>query len=147
MLILGLNMFHADASAAIVEDGKVLFAVAEERLNRRKHYAGFPSLAVKACLEAIGAKITDVHSVAVGQDSDANLAKKIKYALANPANMSNFMKMRHRKEPMRDVRSLIAHALEVDPKQLEFQEHHVEHHLAHIASAVLLFPVGTRGGL
>jgi len=33
MLILGLNMFHADASAAIAEDGKILFAVAEERLT------------------------------------------------------------------------------------------------------------------
>ena len=42
MLILGLNMFHADASAAIVQDGEVVFAIAEERLNRIKHYAGFP---------------------------------------------------------------------------------------------------------
>src|SRR5882724_6443945 len=44
MLILGLNMFHADASAAIIRDGEVVFAIAEERLNRVKHYAGFPSL-------------------------------------------------------------------------------------------------------
>jgi carbamoyltransferase len=58
MLILGLNMFHADASAAIVEDGNVLFAIAEERLNRRKHFGGFPALAVKACLEAAGAKFS-----------------------------------------------------------------------------------------
>ena len=56
MLILGLNMFHADASAAIVENGKILFAVAEERLNRHKHYGGFPALAVKACLDAAGAE-------------------------------------------------------------------------------------------
>jgi carbamoyltransferase len=42
MLILGLNMFHADASAAIVRGGEVVFAIAEERLNRVKHYAGFP---------------------------------------------------------------------------------------------------------
>ncbi len=45
MLILGLNMFHADASAAIVQDGEVVFAIAEERLNRQKHYGGFPTLA------------------------------------------------------------------------------------------------------
>jgi carbamoyltransferase len=44
MLILGLNMFHADASAAILLDGEVVFAIAEERLNRVKHYAGFPAL-------------------------------------------------------------------------------------------------------
>jgi carbamoyltransferase len=140
MLILGLNMFHADSSAAIIQDGKILFAVAEERLNRHKHYGGFPALAVKACLDAVGAKLSDIEHVAVGQDSDANLAKKVQYALANPTKILNFIKMRHRKEPMRDVRSLLAHALEVDPVRLKFQEHHVEHHLAHIASAYYCSP-------
>jgi Carbamoyltransferase N-terminus len=82
MLILGLNMFHADASDAIVQDGEVVFAIAEERLNRAKHYAGFPSPAVKGCLDAVGAKVTDISHVAVGQDTDANLAKKVRYALA-----------------------------------------------------------------
>ncbi len=140
MLILGLNMFHADASAAILDDGKIRFAVAEERLNRHKHYGGFPALAVKACLDAVGAKITDVQHVAVGQDSDANLAKKVQYALANPGRILNFIKMRQRKEAMRDVRLLLAQALHLDPKQLKFQEHHVEHHLAHIASAYYCSP-------
>jgi carbamoyltransferase len=140
MLILGLNMFHADASAAIVEDGKILFAVAEERLNRHKHYGGFPSLAVQACLNAAGAKITEVEHVAVGQDSDANLSKKVQYALANPAKVLNFIKMRQRKESMRSVRSLLAHALDVDATMLKFQEHHLEHHIAHIASAYYCSP-------
>src|SRR5271167_2037425 len=140
MLILGLNMFHADASAAIVQDGEVVFAIAEERLNRIKHYAGFPAMAVKACLDAVGAKITDVDHVAVGQDSDANLAKKVQYALANPAKILNFIKLRQRKEGMRDVRSLLSKALDIDAVQFRFQEHHLEHHIAHIASAYYCSP-------
>src|ERR1043166_5925786 len=112
MLILGLKMFHADASAAIVQDGEVIFAIAEERLNRVKHYAGFPALAVKACLEAAGAKISEVDHVAVGQDSDANLAKKVQYALSNPAKILNFIKLRQRKAAMRDVRTLLSTALD-----------------------------------
>src|SRR5947199_249833 len=140
MLILGLNMFHADASAAIIQDGEVIFAIAEERLNRIKHYAGFPSLAIKACLDAAGAKMTDVDHVAVGQDSDANLARKVQYALANPAKILNFIRLRQHKEAMRDVRSLIATSLDVDPAQLRFQEHHLEHHIAHIASAYYCSP-------
>jgi carbamoyltransferase len=140
MLILGLNMFHADASAAIVQDGEVVFAIAEERLNRIKHYAGFPALAVQACLDAVGATIRDVDQVAVGQDSDANLTKKVQYALANPAKILNFIRLRQRKESMRDVRSLLAKALATDPKALHFQEHHVEHHIAHIASAYYCSP-------
>src|SRR5271168_3143657 len=140
MLILGLNMFHADASAAIVVDGEVAFAIAEERLNRRKHFGGFPALSVKACLDAVGARISDIDHVAVGQDSDANLAKKVQYALANPAKILNFIRLRQRKEAMRDVRSLLAAALEVDSSQLRFQEHHLEHHIAHIASAYYCSP-------
>src|SRR5450432_137445 len=140
MLILGLNMFHADASAAIVLDGEVKFAIAEERLNRRKHFGGFPALAVKACLEAVGAKVSDVEHVTVGQDSDANLAKKVQYALANPSKILNFIRLRQRKEAMRDVRSLLAKALDVGSDQLRFQEHHLEHHIAHIASAYYCSP-------
>lgn len=140
MLILGLNMFHADASAAVVQDGEVVFAVAEERLNRHKHYGGFPSLAVRACLSAVGAKISEVDHVAVGQDSDANLAKKVRYALANPAKVLNFIRLRERKESMRDVRTLLAQALEVDASELKFQEHHLEHHIAHIASSYYCSP-------
>src|SRR5215813_14349095 len=112
MFILGLNMFHADASAAIVHDGKVAFAIAEERLNRRKHFGGFPALSIKACLEAVGAKISDLDHVAVGQDSDANLSKKVQYALTNPTKILNFIRLRQRKQAIRDVRVLLAQALE-----------------------------------
>src|SRR5579863_1524778 len=140
MLILGLNMFHADASAAVVVDGEVKFAIAEERLNRHKHFGGFPALAIKACLDAVGANISDIEHVAVGQDSDANLIKKVRYALSNPTKVLNFIRLRQRKEAMRDVRSLIANALDVDASQLRFQEHHLEHHIAHIASAYYCSP-------
>ena len=146
MLILGLNMFHADASAALVQDGEVVFAIAEERLNRIKHYAGFPSLAIKACLDFAGAKITDVDHVAIGQDSDANLARKVRYALANPVKLLNLIQLRRRKQPMHDVRSLVAKALDVDATTLRFVEHHLEHHIAHIASAYYCSPWETAAG-
>ncbi len=140
MLILGLNMFHADASAAIVVDGELVFAIAEERLNRHKHFGGFPALAVKACLDSVGATIHEVDHVAVGQDSDANLAKKVQYALANPAKVLNFIRLRQRKQVMRDVRTLLAEALDVDAAKLRFKDHHIEHHIAHIASAYYCSP-------
>lgn len=140
MLILGLNMFHADASAAIIQDGEIVFAIAEERLNRIKHFAGFPALAVQACLQAVGANMSDIDHVAVGQDSDANLGKKVQYAMANPAKILNFIKLRQRKQSLRDVRSLLAKALDVAPESMRFQEHHLEHHIAHIASAYYCSP-------
>jgi carbamoyltransferase len=140
MLILGLNMFHADASAAIIQDGKVVFAIAEERLNRIKHYAGFPARAIQACLDAVGATIADVNHVAIGQDTDANLSEKVRYAISNPAKLLNFIRLRRRKQSMRAVRSLMASALDCDPLTLRFEEHHLEHHIAHIASAYYCSP-------
>jgi len=140
MLILGLNMFHADASAAILQDGKVVFGIAEERLNRVKHYAGFPTLAIQACLDAVGAKIGDIDHVAVGQDTDANLAMKVRYAITNPANLLNFIRLRKRRQDTRDVRALMARNLDCDSQELRFRVHHLEHHIAHIASAYYCSP-------
>jgi len=140
MLILGLNTFHADASAALVQDGEVVFAIAEERLNRIKHYAGFPVLAIKACLEHVGAKIADVDHVAIGHDPAANRLQKFRYALAHPAGLGNFLRIRQRKEILRDVKSLIATPLDTDSATLRFEPHHVEHHVAHIASAYYCSP-------
>ena len=52
MISLGINYSQMhDSSACIVRDGEVLFAVAEERLSRVKHDAGFPVLAIRACLD------------------------------------------------------------------------------------------------
>jgi carbamoyltransferase len=135
MLVLGLNLFHADSSAAIIKDGEIVYAVAEERLNRVKHYGGIPKLAIKSCLDYVGAKISDVDHVAVGRDKDSNLTKKVQYALANPGKLLNFINIRKRRESMNDLRALIAAALEVDPQNMRFQSHAVEHHIAHIASA------------
>jgi carbamoyltransferase len=40
-----------DSSACIARDGDLLFAVAEERISRIKHDAGFLHLAIRACLD------------------------------------------------------------------------------------------------
>ncbi|HMT97014.1 MAG TPA: carbamoyltransferase N-terminal domain-containing protein, partial [Ferruginibacter sp.] len=51
MIILGINAYHADASAAIFVDGKLIAATEEERFTRIKHWAGFPAKAVAFCLK------------------------------------------------------------------------------------------------
>ena len=65
-LILGINAFHPDASACVLQDGKLVAAVAEERLgNRFKHIAGFPALAIQRVLQLAGASVKDLDYVAV----------------------------------------------------------------------------------
>src|SRR5215831_17054951 len=51
--ILGLNCSH-DAAAAIAVDGTIISAIAEERLTRRKHAAGFPERSIDYCLKEAG---------------------------------------------------------------------------------------------
>jgi carbamoyltransferase len=52
MISLGFNYSQMhDSSACIARDGELLFAVAEERISRVKHDAGFPRTAIQACLE------------------------------------------------------------------------------------------------
>ena len=43
MIILGINAYHGDVSAALIRDGELLAAVEEERFRRIKHWAGLPS--------------------------------------------------------------------------------------------------------
>ena len=50
-IILGLNCYHADSSACLIVNGKLEFAIEEERLNRKKHTSDLPILSIKECLK------------------------------------------------------------------------------------------------
>lgn len=54
MIILGLNTYEANASASLLIDGKLVFAVQEDRFRRIKHYTGLPIKAMKYCLNEAG---------------------------------------------------------------------------------------------
>ena len=88
MIILGLNAFHADSSAALVRDGKLIAAAEEERFRRIKHWAGFPSQAIAYCLREAGVQLSDVEHIAFNQDSRANFLRKIGYFLTNRPNIN-----------------------------------------------------------
>ncbi|MDH3494376.1 MAG: carbamoyltransferase, partial [Acidobacteriota bacterium] len=134
-VILGINAFHAGASAAILVDGKPLVAIAEERLNRVKYFAGFPKLSILRCLEYADLDFPDIDAVAVGRDSSANLRKKLEFALQHPTKLLNFARMRGKSKTFDDLRRLLADECGVQASSLNFETHNVEHHLAHTASA------------
>ena len=50
--VLGLSFFFHDSAAALVCDGQIVAAAAEERFSRRKHDSRFPKHAIEYCLEA-----------------------------------------------------------------------------------------------
>src|SRR5580698_9184208 len=85
MNILGINAYHGNASAAIVCDGKLIAAVEEERFNRVKYAAGFPSAAIRYCLEEAGLRLSDIDHVAVPRNPFARLGTKLWYAVRMPS--------------------------------------------------------------
>ena len=81
MYILGINSYHADSSACIIHNGKLIFAIEEERLRRVKHWAGFPTLSIKNCLKACNINISNVDYICINRDPNVNLLKKIFHIL------------------------------------------------------------------
>src|SRR6476659_10269655 len=104
MIILGINAYHADASAAIFKDGELIAATEEERFRRVKHWAGFPSLAVEFCLREAGVGLEEVDHIAIGRDPYAKLMKKILFLVKNPGG--GFRAVRDRLANAKKVASL-----------------------------------------
>jgi carbamoyltransferase len=134
--ILGLNAFHGDASAALLSEGQLVSAIEEERLNRIKHWAGFPNLAAAACLN--GSDRNEVEHVAISRNPFAHISRKVLYAAARPASWQRSM-------------SRVANIVQVSRLSSErpgtilselkrARTHKVEHHRAHLASAFFASP-------
>ncbi len=132
MYILGINAYHADASAALICDGKLVAAAEEERFNRIKHCAGFPYQAVKYCLDVAGIKPQELTHIAVARDTRANLDKKFLYALKIPQMALRRLAPQGK---FAGIKEDVARALDVDPAVLTAEVNRVEHHKAHLASS------------
>ncbi len=59
MRVLGLSAYYHDSAACLVEDGVIVAAAQEERFTRKKHDAGFPTQAVRYCLDEAGCDAVD----------------------------------------------------------------------------------------
>ena len=139
MRILGINAYHADVSAVLIENGHLVTALEEERFRRVKHYAGFPTLAIQRCLEAGGISGRDVDHVAISRDPRAYLLRKAFYALTRGQSIGSMRGRVKNLEKVRELRTPLAAALGVGPREVP-QLHFVEHHPAHLASAFFVSP-------
>jgi carbamoyltransferase len=139
--ILGINAYHADAAAVLLEDGRVIAAAEEERFNRVKHSAGFPALAIRYCLDQADIQIGDVSHVGISRVPSAQLIDKLTYVLFNRLMFTQQGLDRLRSvEKIRNVKTVLAETLGVSETELSAEFHNVEHHVAHMASAFLVSP-------
>ena len=141
MRILGINAYHGDASAALVEGGQLIAAAAEERFNRQKHCAGFPREAIRYCLSVGHLVIADIDAIAVSRNPCRNWHRKLwqglKLAGMNPSALAQ------RLSSTRSIQNIRGQFNEMFPEfglAPRTRIVHVEHHLAHAASAFFVSP-------
>jgi carbamoyltransferase len=137
MDVLGINAFHGDAAAVLIRDGVVVAAVEEERLNRVKHWAGFPARAIRAVLAEGGTDLAGVAHVAVSRDPRAHLLDKALFAFRRRPGLAA---VKDRLQNLRHVTDLPARLLGLGAGRFAGTAHNVEHHRAHAASSFYCSP-------
>jgi carbamoyltransferase len=137
VIILGLNAYHADASACLVRDGRLVAAAEEERFRRVKHWAGFPLEAARWCLREAGLSLADVKHVAINQDSRAARWRKLGFVLTHLPGPSLVVERLRNKREREGAGVTLAREL---GGPFLARLHFVEHHLAHLASAYSVSP-------
>ena len=129
-IILGINANHADSSACIISNGKILAAIEEERLNRIKHFSGYPIKAIQECLNIANLKSTEITDIAFNTKPFSNLIAKGSFMLKGITSKKNESIKRIIRKI--NVKKILLKNFTLD-KNVKY--HFIEHHLAHIASA------------
>lgn len=136
--ILGLSICTGhDSGAAIMKDKKLITAIEEEKLNRVKHYSGFPEKAIRHCLQAAQLTNKDIDYIGIPFHPTIHFLKRIKFAI-------HFNGMQSLLRRTRFIRALsnLAFAERDRLKRLfpNAKIFFIEHHLAHAASAYFASP-------
>ncbi|MCF8145557.1 MAG: hypothetical protein K9N21_16715 [Deltaproteobacteria bacterium] len=152
MKILGIWDGH-DSGAALIEGDKILFAINEERLSRRKLEVAFPEMSIRACLEYTGTEISQLSEIAISTSDFAKTLTRVfpslkeEYYLIRrrkkgPAGTSPFKKrMKYRLTeygPSLPTNWISSSTLQKRLKSIGFKQfrlHLVDHHHAHAAAA------------
>ena len=139
MHILGINAYHGDVSAVLLKDGDLVAALEEERFRRIKHVAGFPTNAIRRCLDVGGIDAADVDHVAISRDPSAHFGKKVQFVLTERPSLKLVWERAMSSRKVTNVEDDLADALGLSQRQLP-PLHNVEHHPAHLASAFFVSP-------
>src|SRR5947199_3407702 len=143
MNILGLNAYHGDSAACLFVDGKLVAAAEEERFRRIKHWAGLPTSAINYVLEEGKLSLGDVDHIAINRKPGVNNLRRLGFVLTrwpNPKLMAQKIKNIRRAASIKEA---LEETYDIELRAqfgtgLKAEVHHVEHHLAHLASAFLV---------
>ena len=151
--VLGVNWYAHDASAALARDGRIVFAVAEERLSRVKKDNQFPRRAIQAALSHAGITFADLDAVAFGWNAPfVTPLQTLKLALTGRLPLSTYVQSSfaglvsetHRLHPLRQLER---HFGPFPRSRVSFIDHHLAHaystyHLSGFPEAMVLIVDG-----
>jgi carbamoyltransferase len=140
MYILGINAYHGDSSACIMHNDEIIAASEEERFRRIKHWAGFPTEAIKFCLGEAGIDITQVDYITISRDPSANLHKKIIHSVKNLVSVKALKDRLANSKKVVSVKGELAKAFNIDEENIKAEVKNIEHHRTHLASAFFASP-------
>lgn len=132
--ILGINCSGFHSSACMVVDGKVRFAICEERLSRMKQDKSFPLRAIRYCCDAAGVPFSEVGHVFVGWHPRFYIGrsdKALNDAMQNRGKLS-YLTLNELATlggaPIDDVTQSLSR------RGSDLRIHYVDHHKAHAAN-------------
>ena len=144
MLVLGIWGYSADSKAlahdsgaALIDSGRVVAAISEERLTRRKCEGGFPFRSIEGVLRCCGASAADVERIGLaGLPPFARAGKMIRYIFRTYRETGIFLPNRllYALLTAKKIRRRLPSSLERTPCV------QVDHHRAHAASAYYTCP-------
>ena len=129
-IIIGINANHADSSSCIIVNGELIAAIEEERINRIKHYSGYPINSIIECLKIANINDFEITDIAFNTKPFSNILAKSKFFFKSYKIMDlNLLKRFNNKI---NIKKILFNNFNLN-KNIKF--HYIEHHLAHIASA------------
>src|SRR6056300_218272 len=138
MKIIGINAYHADSSACLVINGKLINAVEEERFTRIKHWAGFPIQSIKFCLKNSNLKISDIDKISLNFDPNANLLKKIFFIIKKRPSVGLIVNRLKRKKKYQSIKTILDKEFTDDKFKGDIEN--IEHHYVRLSSAYHVSP-------
>lgn len=139
-IILGINVYHGDSSVCLIKDGQLLAAVEEERFRRIKHWAGFPSQAIRYCLKETEISPHQIDYIGISRNPKAHLFRKILFALSPSPKFSLIRDRLTNIIKIRSIKKELAKALGVNVVDLKAKFYNIEHHHCHLASSFFVSP-------
>lgn len=129
MKILGISCYYHDAAAVLLEDGKIIAAIEEERFSRKKHDSSFPKHAIDFCLKQANLTGKDLDYIVFYEKPFRKFHRILISSISTfPKSCASF------REAMRVwftqklwIQDEIANYVKIDTSKIYFCEHHISH--------------------